>query len=286
MQLTIPIYRFRKQAQICITVWVMALCCVSRALAGASGLEEKHTLNAILKGIRHHSFREAHEIAQEAIRSGGESDDTLAFAGALALLNRQPKTRSNLDKAQRTFKGLALEATDADIRIAALYFLGRLVEIHRYPYGREEAFVRYRRLIEQHPDHFFGQLALNRCLTLALYDPSRTRSERRTRFHEFEVLGKEMGNRHVQSSFHFLMARASQRLGMPGEISLKHYMAAIRLGITVGIFRANALVIAGVLSEELGRNKVAVELLTRFLTEFPRDARNTMVKERLSRLRG
>ena len=54
---------------------------------------------------------------------------------------------------------------------------------------------------------------------IQLYDPSLSLSERQELFFELESLGEAMPNRHICSSFHFLMGRTSLRLDLPTEVS-------------------------------------------------------------------
>ncbi len=252
------------------------------ARAPAAEPVHEHSLAAALESIQKHNSNEALEIAKRAEIREEEPANKLSFTKALALLNKQPKTQRNTEAAAREFELIRRNAPGSGPGIASLYFLGRISEVHRRPFDYEQALKYYTQLFEQFPGSFFGQLALHRRAMIHLYDPDLIETERQTLFFEIESLGERMPNRHLHSSFHFLMGRASQRIGLPPEVSLKHYHECAQLGVAAENFRGNVFVIVGVLAEELGRDDLALEYFKRFLREYGRDSRVTMVRERLA----
>ena len=244
--------------------------------------EPEISLEGALEAIQRHSFNEALEFAPRTDGHSEESAASIAFTRALAILNKQPKTQGNTERAARLFKKLNQAASGSEIGVASQYFLGRIAEIHRHPFNQEEALRYYRLLSNQHREHFFGQLAGHRIAMIQLYDPSLSLSERQELFLELESLGEAMPNRHICSSFHFLMGRISLRLDLPTEVSLDHYLKCARLGIVADRFRGNVFLSIGNLARELGRKELAREYFAKFLGEFERDKRATLVKDRLA----
>ena len=265
------------------TGWTLVLVLISGAAKAVVG-EPERSLEGALEAIQRHSFNEALEFAPRTDGHRKEAADPIAFTRALAILNKQPKTQGNTERAARLFKKLHQAAPGSEIGIASLYFLGRIQQIHRHPFNQEEALRTYRLLSNQYKEHFFGQLAAHRIAMIQLYHPSLKLSERQELFLELESLGEAMPNRHIRSSFHFLMGRASLRLDLPAEVSLEHYLKCARLGIVADKFRGNVFLSTANLAQELGRKELAREYYAKFLGEFERDKRATLVKDRLAEL--
>ena len=274
---------FCTRATAAAAVWALVFILHPPHAPSAEPVHE-HSLAAALESIQKHNSNEALEIAKRAEIRGEEPANKLSFTKALALLNKQPKTQRNTEVAAEIFKLIRRDAPGSGPGIASLYFLGRIAEVHRRPFDYEQALKYYTQLIEQFPGSFFGQLALHRRAMIQLYDPYLSETERQRLFFEIESLGELMSHRHVHSSFHFLMGRASQRIGLPPDVSLKHYHECAQLGVAAENFRGHVFVIVGVLAEELGRDDLAHEYFTRFLREYGRDSRVTMVRERLARI--
>ena len=102
---------------------------------------------------------EAHEEFSRLVKSGGESRES-RFGTAVTLLNVQPKTAGNVERAYRLLREIREENLTDHYGISAQYFLGRIDQIHRSSPDRESARRHFTVLIERHHEHPLGQLAV------------------------------------------------------------------------------------------------------------------------------
>jgi len=262
------------------------LCCLAVATAGLAAIalsaapakEAGAPQSPIERGWRlemQSQFREAHETFAAA----ADSRD-VRFARAMTLLNVQPKTRGNIDEAASALQALAAEDSRDDIGVAAKYFLGRIEEAHRYEPDVQRALEIYTELIREHPEHYYGQMALVKWGVLRLYDPAGD-AGRRAVLDELRAVGKRLTHRDAQRAFHMMLADAICRFELSDALALEHLLAAARLGAATRMAEADLYVRVGELARIEGKTDLAAEYYRRMLERFPRDTRAYMIRQRL-----
>ena len=225
-------------------------------------------------------YHEAVDEFGDLLASGAGGTSDLKFGLALNLINRQPKTQANLDRAERLFSEVYSAEGMEGLGIASKYYSGRIKEVHQRKAELAEAEEIYAQIIAANPRHFFAQLAATRYALIRFYSVE-SLEERRSRFLELEALADNLIRPSVRSHFHSLMGDLAARYEISLEKSLYHYREAVAAGIQNFRIRRDVLVSIGEIARELGDVPVAVEYYERFLREFPRDTRRVLIKERL-----
>ena len=208
----------------------------------------------------------------------------LKFGLALNLINKQPKTQANLERARGLFSEVYSSEGMDGLGVAARYYVGRIWEVHQLDADLAEAERIYGEIIAAHPHHFYAQLAATRYALIRFYTVA-SREERMERFEELEPLAENLVRPGIRSQFHNLMGDLATRYELPLEKALYHYREAVAAGIQNFRIRRDVLVSVGEIARELGEVSIAVEFFERFLREFPRDKRNILIRERLTLLR-
>ena len=201
---------------------------------------------------------------------------------AITLLNVQPKTNRNIEKAYRLLEEIKDEDSSDTYGISAQYFLGRIDQIHRSPPDPESARRHFSRLIERHGEHPAAQLAIIKLGILDLYDPSiKDVATRLSRTEErVEMLMDPMAER----DFHILLAEAYERFNFSKSKSLEHLLAAKAADPTIELLDPNFTVGVADLVKELGDLETAIRYYRRFLENYQRDARRFQVARTLETL--
>lgn len=221
--------------------------------------------------------RSQNAAALGAFRAAPVSRDS-RLGEAVALLNLQPKTEANLDRAAALLEDLGREGDSDDPGIAALYYRARLAQIHRARPNLEEATRLYRELVARHPMHPLGQLAAVKLAMLSVWRPN---VDPKVALAEAEGLGTRLSDPVALRDFHLALANA-YALGEVSEAkSLDHLLAAHRTGEVSGKVAADVLVRIGELCRLSGKKAQAAEFYSAFLRQFPRDARAFTVRLRL-----
>ena len=229
-------------------------------------------------------YREAADEFGDLLASGGGHPSSLKFGLALNLINKQPKTQANLDRAERLFSEVYSAEGMNGLGIASKYYSGRIKEVHQRREELAEAERIYAQIIAANPRHFFAQLAATRYALIRFYSVE-SPEERRSRFLQLEALVENLIGPSIRSHFHSLMGDLAARYEISLEKSLYHYREAVAAGIQNFRIRRDVLVSIGEIARELGNVPVAMEYYERFLREFPRDARHVLIQERLVALK-
>ena len=218
----------------------------------------------------------------------GDAPETRLGRATLLLL-KQPKTNSNIDEATALLETLASTTpgpvgADKDTAATARYMLGRVAQIHRSASDLPAATAHYRRLIAEHPEHFLADQALIKLALIELYEPGLAREERLARVDRYGKQAETLARASSRRDLHLALATACAYLRLDDERCLTHYLAADRAGVERPILRANVTVAIGELASRLGRASLAREYFQRYLAEFKRDYRRTLVKDKLAAL--
>ncbi|MCC6415509.1 MAG: tetratricopeptide repeat protein [Opitutaceae bacterium] len=204
------------------------------------------------------------------------------FGRAVALLDKQPITPSQLEEARRGFAELAENGTD-DFAQGARFFLGRIAQHHMVEPDVVEASRQFRRLITEHTDSVWAQTALSRLALLEIYamNPEMLPAER---IAAAEKLLMRARTPTAQCELHYVIANAVFFFRLPDADALPHLLAAERTGRLGWNGCREVLVQIAELSRLAGNAAQAAEYYQQFLQENPRDQRHYIVKERLAAL--
>ena len=226
-----------------------------------------------------HQFNEARDVFVDKTRNGKDiRRDQLSEAAIL--INLQPRTPANLDRADQLLTTLA-ETTD-DVGISALYLSGRIDQSHRIPYRIAEAKTHYTQLASLDSEYPLAQAGIVQLALLELYDESLPVADR---FSAAESLQSKLTGNFARSDYHLVLARSYLFLQAGDDNALTHFLAAIKQGITTDRIRADALISAGELARDLGQSTAERQCYEQFISENPRDPRKPTVQSRLEALR-
>ena len=229
-------------------------------------------------------YHEAVDEFGDLLAAGRGRTSNLKFGLALNLLNRQPKTQSNLVRAETLFSEVySTEGMDG-FGVASKYYLGRIKEVHQRKPELAESEKIYDQIIAANPRHYFAQLAATRYVLIRFYSVE-SLEERKDRFLVLEPLAENLVRPAIRSQFHNLMGDLATRYELPLEKALYHYRESVAAGIENFRIRRDVLVSIGEIARELGMISVAVEYYERFLREFSRDRRHILIRERLATLK-
>jgi hypothetical protein len=204
------------------------------------------------------------------------------FGRAVALLDRQPVSASQIEEARGLFAALADSGTD-DPAQGARFFLGRIAQHHQSPADPVEAARQFRRLIAEHEGSVWAQSALSRLALVEIYglEPS---SLPAARIATAEKLLVHAHTPAAESELHVAVANAIFFYRLPPGGALPHLLAAERLGRLDWTARAEALVQIAELSRLAGERPQAARFYRTFLQENPRDLRHYIVRQRLAEM--
>lgn len=234
---------------------------------------------------RRYQFNEAVDAFSSRVRvSSSHRDSDALFGLAVNLLNRQPKTAGNIERSRRILQEIQYREATSDLGIAARYFLGRIAQLHLQKPDIHLAIKHFRFLVENHPEHFWGQVAATKYGFLRLYRVM-PKEERRALFIELETLAEGLSSLFLRSNFHFMLGTAAVRFRMLPERALDHFIQAEKLGLIKGRARTDGLLRIGELARKLGHWEVAEKYYRRYLDEFRRDPPRDLVSDRLEEAR-
>lgn len=197
---------------------------------------------------------------------------------AISLLNIQPKTEANLERAEALLRKVELENADDMVGITALYFRARLEQIHRLQPDSAKAVSLYEELIAKHPEHPFAQIAVVKLALLRLYSSA---ADRKAMLAEVAATGANLTFPPAIRDFHLLLADLYARWEVSDAESLAHLLAAYRSGALTGKTVGDVFVRIAELSRLQGETAQASEFYRKFLERFPRDLRSFTVRQRL-----
>ena len=229
-------------------------------------------------------YHEAVDEFSDLLASGRGRTSNLKFGLALNLINKQPKTQANLDRAESLFSEVYSAEGMEGLGIASKYYSGRIKEVHQRKPELAEAEKIYDQIIAANPRHYFAQLAATRYVLIRFYSVE-SLEERKDRFLDLEPLADNLIRPSIRSHFHSLMGDLAARYDFSLEKALLHYRESVAAGIQNFRIRRDVLVSIGEIARELGNVPLAVEYYERFLREFPRDRRRVLIQERLVALK-
>ena len=226
-------------------------------------------------------MEEAHEEFNRLAKRGG-NDREYRFGMAVTLLNVQPKTRRNVERAYHILEQLKDEVSTDHYGISAQYFLGRIDQIHRSHPNPESAARHYLSLIERQSNHPFAQLAVIKLGILELYNPSA--EDVSAVFSQTEERLNLLTDSIAIRDFHILLAEAYERHNLSKSRSLEHLLAAQEIDPAIRLLDNGFIIRVADLARELGDYELSSRYYREFLDLFQRDVRRFQVARTLEKL--
>lgn len=205
------------------------------------------------------------------------------FGEAVTLLQVQPKTNANVDRAVALFGEVLAENAGDKLGITARYYLGRIEQLHRSPINPEAAAGHFRQLVQEYPAHPMAEQALVKLALIELYGNA-TDVERQAAFERLAGSVATLKTADAIRDLNLILAEAGLRFGQSPAMALDHYIAAEQAGIHLTTVRGSVLVAIGELARQVGRVDVARRYYELFLQDFQRDTRRRLIRERLAAL--
>jgi hypothetical protein len=258
------------------------LCSAAAALmlvAGAAATADPNPAERAWEEASLLLYTPAHRSFAALNRDHATAAPETRFGEAVTLLNVQPKTSANIERAAQLLTALRSEQPTEDLGLAAAYLLARIEQIHRLQPDRTRALALYDELAAAHPDHPYGQRALLKALLLRLYEVTEP-EEKHRRLRAADALAAQLTEPHLRSEYHQLMATAGVRFGMPAEWRLPHLLAADELGIVRLADRRNNLLAIAEAARAVGQRELALTYYQRFIGEALRDEKRAYALRR------
>jgi tetratricopeptide (TPR) repeat protein len=219
----------------------------------------------------------------ESVRAAGGADAREATLGSgLMLLNTQPKTEGNLDKAVAYFDEVSGSGDD-DLAMIAGYYRARVDQVHRLSPDLGKARELFTVLVEKDPAHPVAQYAIVKRAMIDIYDSSPLETKRE-RLDALARQAPQLSHLPARRDLHLLLAHAYGRLLEDDRKTLEQLLAADQIGITRSKPRAGIWVQIGELARLTGERELAMEYYRRFLESYKRDNRHYTIEQKLKQL--
>ncbi len=213
----------------------------------------------------------------------GQADDApeserrnLVFGEAVALLNVQPRTAANIEKAYGLFEKIREANPTDELGLNSRYLQGRIEQIHRPTPDVAKAEAIFAELVQAHPAHPVAQRARVKLAIIRLYANIEA-AERRRRYDDMTSHARDLADPGAKVQMHLLLGAVARRFGFGYEQELAHMLAADQAGVVKRSIQISLLARIGDLARLTGKTDVARTYYTRFLEEFPRtDSRSTI----------
>ena len=202
---------------------------------------------------------------------------------AVTLLNLQPKTARNIDRAALLLDDVADADPGDELGISARYLRARIEEVHRPEAQPAEAARRYLELIRTGGTHPLAQQAAVRLSLLKLY-PLAEAATPSERVAAAEALGVGLTDPTAIRDHALLVGQACLYYQRPLGQAQRHLERALAAGVLNPSIRADLLVTLGEVARELGDASRAERAYRAYLKENPRGDRTSAVKRRLAEL--
>ncbi len=229
-------------------------------------------------------FNEAHDAFVSEAKTARPADQRgLRYGEAVSLLNIQPRTQSNIDKAYTLLEEVRTSSPDDELGLESRYLQGRIEQVQRSTPDLVKADAIFSELVHTHPTHPAGQRARVKLAIIRLYAKVDA-TERHRRYEEFTAGASELTDQGAKVQMHLLLAELARQLNYGNEQELAHMLAADQAGVTKRNLHVQVLVRIGDLARLTGRNDLARQYYTQFLEQFPRTDRRSTVEGYLAAL--
>lgn len=224
--------------------------------------------------------------AGKAFGKAPESRET-SFGEAVALLNAQPRSRGNLDRALAVFGKLAEENPADEIGALSRYYGGRIWQWHMETPDLEKAAGAYRTALDLGSGLPLVETA---AASLVLMESRGSGKDGRAeRLLALESLAEKLRSEIGRREFHSALGYAWLQLGEAGgEAALRKAVEHLREADRVKAARwqaeANLWIAIAEASRALDDRQTALRYYRKFLESSKRDRRNALVQGRVKEL--
>ena len=205
------------------------------------------------------------------------------FGEALMLLNVQPKTSGNIERARELFEGIAEERVDDDLSVQSLYYIGRIYQTHQRVTDYKSSARFFLLAIEREPDHAYGQMAVVRLANVWLYEPV-PKAVKLERYERLRALGGNLTFRPAQRDFNYVAGVACLCFELSPERAMEHLKVLETVEVHQPRSRASLYARIGETARKSGDASTARVYFQKFLDEFPRELRTQLIRDRLNQL--
>lgn len=262
---------------LCSLFLVVGLFCPASLIAEQSSLDQAWDDATLLL------IRESYGAFSKALDEKTGDPREAQYGMAVTLLNRQPKTSGNIDRAAELFTQIHSANPDDEPGISSLYFLARIQQFHIHQPDTSKALELYQQLVREHPDHFLAQLAITKIAVIKLYLDANVAGKKRD-LAELENFLPLLKDPSLRCNFDYIVGTACIQYRLGDEKAMRYLIEADSLGIPIHKDAANALVRIGNLALRLDRKNIATQYFSRFVSEFPQDQRTYTIREMLAQL--
>lgn len=229
-------------------------------------------------------FNEAHAAFKtEAAKPGAPDPRSARYGEAIALLNLQPRTQTNIDAAYKILDEIHAAKPDDDLGLNARYLQGRVEQVQRSTPDLAKADAIFSELVNNHLPHPVAQRAMVKLAIIRLYADVDA-AERRRRYDAFTTDAGRLTDHGAKVQLHLLLAEYARRLDFGNQAELNHTLAAYEAGVTKRRLLVEVLVRIADLARLTGDKTLARQFYTRFLEQFPRTDRRSTVEGYLAAL--
>jgi hypothetical protein len=221
----------------------------------------------------------------ERLAAQGRGDPrSVRFGTALSLLAQPTDLPNRVARARALLAALAADGSD-DVALGARFQLARLAEFQADPPDPLSAAKIFRQLIAEHETSVWAQAALPRLAVLLLYTAAGPADPAQRVAAVAPLLGSARQPA-VAVELRLIIADAIFHYRLPDALALPHLLAVEQTAELDVASRGDVLVQIGELSRLAGDGAQAARYYRTFLAEYPRDARQYAVRQRLAGLDG
>ncbi len=227
---------------------------------------------------------EAHQDFQRLLREENTDPREVRLGIALTLISKQPRVASNLNNAERILLQLVQENAHDEVGKTARLALGRYHQTQAQTQNLDLAMDYYRQLFEEHPQSLQGQHGFANLAMLTL-TPQLTSDELFPgRLAELEAQAQRLTFPSAELMFQLAVGTACAFRKLEPEALIRNFSLAADSEFLDSRRKSDCLVIAGNTALRIGNFAEANRLFSRFVKEFPRDARNFTIQKMLNEI--
>ncbi len=206
------------------------------------------------------------------------------FGEGATLLNVQPRTGANIQRALTLFEEVAREAPPrSNLSGLARFYIARVKELYLTPQDLAGASADYRALLEERTGNPLIEQGASRLAAMAAF-ASEPVSERLKNLASLEPLAELLETSAGRREFHTSMAFALLDNGGDKSRAVDYFLEADRVGFTRKVTAVSAWLVAGRAASEVGRTADARYFYEKMLAKYPRDPRAFTVRTLLQAL--
>jgi tetratricopeptide (TPR) repeat protein len=259
---------------------VLALCFPAAVLLAAPPVSSPDTAWGSAAAFR---FNEAYTEFEKLLSENPSDPREIKLGCATTLIGVQPETDSNIGKAAQLCQELITENGEDREGLLAAYLLARIEQFHREPANLEKAKEIYQGLLQKHPESLAARLAVGKLAVLKLYAEDSDPAAKKKFLAELETTLAGMPAS-AQCETFLVMGSACLTYNLGEEKALQYLIAAEAADIPSVKLQGNTLVQIGLLSQKLGHKEAALKYYQKFITQYKRDTRNYLVRQKIAEL--